>query len=258
MTATLFGPLLRRWRRVRRMTQQDLALDAEVSTRHLSCLETGKARPSREMVLVLASALDVPLRERNALLGAAGFAPAYRDTDLADPELAPVVRLLDWMMERHAPYPAFAIDHRWQVLRRNAPAQRMAALLGQPQPANAMLWCFDPAGLHPFIANWSEFGGHMLRRLARDAAQDDGAAELLAAALSHGTAPTGWRRPLPAAPALLVPLELGLGGARIRLFSTITTLGTPQDATLADLRIETVLPADDASDAALRALLGAG
>lgn len=256
MTATHFGPLLRRWRRVRRMTQQDLASDAEVSTRHLSCLETGRSRPSREMVLVLASALEVPLRDRNALLGAAGFAPAYRETDLDDPSLAPVVRVLTWMMSRHEPYPAYAVDHRWRVLRRNAAAERMSAVLGQPPPENAMVWCFDPAGLQPLIANWEEFAGHMLRRLARDAAVDDGAAGLLVDLLALGTAPPGWRRALLDPPTLLVPLVLSLPGQELRLFSTITTLGTAQDATLADLRIETVLPADDETDAALKMLLG--
>jgi transcriptional regulator with XRE-family HTH domain len=254
MTTGTFGALLRRWRRVRQRTQQDLAADAEVSTRHLSFLENGRAMPSREMVLVLASALEVPLRARNTLLASAGFGPAYRETDLSDPDLAPVSRVVDWMLARHEPYPAFAVDRLWRVLRTNHAARRIAAALGQDLPANALAWTFDPSGLQPLVENWPEYAGTMLRRVARDAAGDRDVADLLDSLLAFGTAPRGWARSLHDPPSVLVPLVLGVAGVRLSLFTTITTIGTPQDITLAELRIETILPADSETEAALQAL----
>lgn len=256
MDAAPFGPMLRQWRRARRLSQEALAQDAEVSARHLSFLENGRARPSREMVLVLASALEVPLRERNALLGAAGFAPAYRETDLDDPALAPVRQALTFLLERHEPFPAYVIDHTWRVLDANAGARAVSATLGQPVPTNALLWTFDPAGLRPLITNWEVYASEMLRRVARDANTDRAAADLLDRMLAFGGAPPGWRRPRLEAPSPLVPLDLSLGDARLSLFTALTTLGTPQDITLTEVRVETIFPADAASRATLLALVG--
>lgn len=242
--ASPFGALLRQWRQTRRMSQEALAHDAEVSARHVSFLDTGRSRPSAEMVLVLGSALAVPLRDRNALLAAAGHPPAYRETDLADPALATVRQALDFLLERHEPYPAFVLDHRWRVLDHNAAAAGMVALLGQVMPDNALVWTFDPAGLRPMITNWDTYASEMLRRVQRDATIDPAAGDLLARLLALGHPPTDWRRPRLRAPAPLVPLELRLGDQRLSLFTTITTLGTAQDITLTEVRVETIFPAD--------------
>ena len=256
-TTPPFGALLRQWRRARRMSQEALAHDAEVSARHVSFLETGRSRPSREMVLVLGSALEVPLRDRNALLAAAGHPPAYRETDLADPALAPVRQALDFLLARHEPFPAFVLDHCWRVLDHNRGAARIAALLGQAIPDNALVWTFDPAGLRPMIANWDRYASELLRRVQRDAVEDAGAAALLERLLAFGGAPAGWRQARLQPPAPLVPLVLSLGDQRLTLFTTITTLGTPQDITLTDVRVETIFPADAESAATLSSLLGA-
>ncbi len=248
------------------MTQQHLSEAAEVSTRHLSCLETGKATPSRQMVLLLGSALDLPLRERNALLLAAGYAPAYAARDLDGPELAQVRQVLGFLMKQAEPYGAIVADHRWDLLMMNRPMRAMMQwLLGEvPSGVNLMHLTFDPHGLRPFIRNFDALAPLMIDRLVReaDAQVDGGLHTLVDELLAYPGTQQGWRRPdLDRAPPILVPLHLAHAGVELSLFTTLTTLGTALDVTLQELRIEMYFPADDASDLAARQLatvLGVG
>src|SRR5262245_16977572 len=170
-----FGTLLREWRQLRQMSQLRLAEAAEVSTRHISFIETGRSSPSREMVLVLTSALDLPLRERNAMLGAAGFAAVYKESDLHAPEMSQVSRALSFMLERHEPYGASVVDGNWNFLRVNRGAMAMIGWFVDEAPspevaANAMRMLFHPQGVRRYIANWEELAGAMIERMHRDVA----------------------------------------------------------------------------------------
>jgi transcriptional regulator with XRE-family HTH domain len=259
-----FGDLLRDWRRRRRLSQLDLAIEAEVSSRHLSFIETGRSRPSRELVLHLAEQLDVPLRERNALLLAAGYAPVFRETPLDADAMAPVRAALDKVLAGHEPYPAVIVDLGWDLVSANGAA---LAILGDgvaPQlltpPVNAMRVCLHPDGLAPRTANLAEYAGHLLVRLRRqlvlapDRRLTTLYEELVAypgmAAIAEGAMAVD-----PAA-MVFVPLELDTtGGDRLSFFSTLATFGTAVDVTLAELSIESFFPADEATEAYLR---GAG
>jgi len=256
------GPLLRRWRTSRGLSQLALAEQAEVSTRHISCLENGKAAPSREMVLVLASALDVPLRDRNALLVAAGFAPLYRESGIAEPQMAHVRRALDFILERQEPFPALVVNRRWDLLLTNRGAQRLLqhlpidyAALG-PRARNAMHLVFHPGGLRRWLVNWDEVSRVVMARLVHEA-EDDVLGEelrpLVEALMSYPDMPRAHREPSPAhASQVLVPVHLRKDGVELRMFTTVTTLGTPLDITAQELRIECYYPADDATEAWLR------
>src|SRR6516164_4955008 len=170
-----FGVLLRRWRAVRHLSQLDLALDADISTRHLSCIERGRAQPSREMVLRLAEALQVPLRERNALLLAAGYAPLYRHTGLDAPELEAARRAVELLMAQLEPNPVLVLDRHWNTLRMNAGAKRFLALFpgcDSGTPHNGVRLVFQPHGLRPFIENWDVVAARIIRRLHREAADN--------------------------------------------------------------------------------------
>ena len=255
-----FGELLRTWRQTRKLSQLDVAATAGVSARHLSFLETGRSQPSRAMVIGLADVLDVPLRERNALLDAAGFAHRYRETGLDAPEMAPVRRSLEFLLARAEPYPAIVCDRRWDVRMNNAAAMRMVALFVDARalspPINVMKLLFIPDGLRPHVVNWRELASVMVQRLHREAFAhgDDDARGLLDLALGSD-APADWRSlDLAAAPAPVVPLHLKKGAHELRLFSALTTLGTAIDVTAQECRLETFFPADAATDAALRRL----
>jgi transcriptional regulator with XRE-family HTH domain len=170
------GRLLRQWRQVRRMSQQALADEAEVSARHLSYLENGRSQPSRQMVLILASALDVPLRERNTLLGAAGYSPAYTRVGLDEEAAQQARRALEFLLERSEPYPALVVDHVWQIQMANAAAQRFVGwLMGDRPPGsgNILEALVDPEQLRPFVANFAQLGAEMLRRLRRVARENE-------------------------------------------------------------------------------------
>jgi transcriptional regulator with XRE-family HTH domain len=266
-----FGRLLRDWRSARRRSQLDLALEAEVSARHLSFLETGRAQPSREMVLLLCSVLEVPLRERNALLNAAGFAPAYHETAFSDPAMAEMVAAVRLILQRNEPFPALAMDRHWNLVMANAAHLRLVrALMGEaatcglrpceilPAPRlNVPRASFDPNGLKPCIANWDQVARDVLARVRREAALggDEETVRLLAD-LVRASGLTGAGETMPAGPqAMVIPVEIRAGpGTVLRFFTTITTLGAPQDITLAELRIEAFHPADTATDHAVRAM----
>jgi transcriptional regulator with XRE-family HTH domain len=258
-TGSRVGQLLRGWRAARGVSQLDLALRAGFSARHLSFVETGRSRPSRDALLALAEALDVPLRERNQLLEAAGYADAYRETALDAGEMAHVRGVLQFILERHAPYPALVLDRYSTCLLANAAATRFVELVVDPSligpGANHLRLAFHPLGARLFIVNWDEVARHLLGRAERElapAADDPRAAALLAEL-------RGYAGPLPRIPAspasdLLVPIHIRRDALELRLFSTIMTLGTPRDVTLQELRLETFFPADAASDAAWRAI----
>lgn len=255
-----FGPMLRDWRATRRMTQEQLAFTAQVSTRHLSCVENGRAQPSREMVLQLATALDVPLRERNALLLAAGFAAVYRETDLDAPELQHVRRAIDFLLARSEPYPALVVDAAWNLRQANLGAARLfAALLSRPPgPLNLMRVLFDPDGLRPLCLDWELLAATLLERARREAMLDgprSPAAAVLREILARADVPASLRQPASTAPLpLVVPVRMRLGEHTISLFSTLTMLGSPADVTTQELRIEQFFPADEATDRWLRQL----
>ena len=254
------GPLLRRWRSVRRLSQLELALQAGVSARHLSFLETGRAQPSREMVLLLGGVLGVPLREQNALLQAAGYASLYRETSLDDPQMAGIRQALELILRRHEPFAAVVLDRHWNLLLANegysslwnllggpaGPKIRAYELIGRPRP-NVLQALFDPSGLRAHIANWQELAHQLVQRVQREAyaTDDDETRRLLRDLLAFPGVPARWREPdVALAPRLVVPVELMLGADRVRFFSTLTTLGAPQDITLHELRIEAFHPAD--------------
>lgn len=266
-TRSSLGTLLREWRTARRLTQEALADAAEVSVRHLSFLETGRSRASREMVLVLASALDLPLRERNALLGAAGYAPAYLETPLDDAPMAHVRRALDHLLAQQEPFPALVVDRLWNVQRMNAGAERLFARFYLPRrPPEVALRnlahaLFHPEGLRHVIVDWPAVAAEFAERLHREAAADlgdHGPRTLRDAVLAYPGLPERLRRPaLGAAPAVALPLLLRApDGVEARFFTTLTSLGTPLDVTAAELRVESYFPLDDATDALMRALAG--
>lgn len=262
------GSLLREWRAVRRMSQLHLAVAAEVSPRHVSFVETGRSVPSREMVLALARALDVPLRERNSMLTAAGYAPIYRETSLEDPRLAEMRLALELLLRQHEPFYAVALDRCWDIAMCNAAYARLLESAGEdrlrlepyrvlPSPRlNAMKLLFS--SFKPLIANWSEVTRAVLERTRREAAADRDSARrrLIEECVAMG--PAEWPvlgRETPAPLVLMV--ELRLGEQVARLFSTIATLGTTQDITLQELRIESFHPADAETEKLLRAAASA-
>jgi transcriptional regulator with XRE-family HTH domain len=253
------GALLREWRRRRRLSQLDLALAAGVSARHLSFVETGRSRPSAGMVLRLAEHLDVPLRERNALLLAAGHAPVYRARDLDAPELGPVREAIDAVLRGFEPYPALVVDRHFGLVAANAAVavlvEGAAAHLLEP-PVNVLRVTLHPDGMAPRIANLAEWRAHLLDDLAAQAAAtQDPALRALLEELAALPAPPGAdvRPPGPAA-GIAVPLRLRTaGGTTLALLSTRTTFSTPTDLTLAELSIEAFLPADAATARSLAA-----
>jgi transcriptional regulator with XRE-family HTH domain len=251
-----FGALLRQWRQRRRVSQLDLAIAADVSARHVSFLETGRSRPSREMVLRLAERLEVPLRDRNPLLLAAGFAPSYPARPLDDATMAPARAAIDAILAGYGPYPAVVVDRGWDLVAANASATLFTGLASGPllaPPVNVLRLSLHPDGLAGRIANLAEWRGHVLGRLAREAAAsaDPGLAALHAelAAYPGGTAPAPEQ-------AVAVPLRLRVADGELAFLSTVTTFGTALDITLAELSIEAFLPADAATAAALRGAMG--
>ena len=266
MTSTRpVGDHLREWRQRRRMSQLELALEAEISTKHLSFLETGRAQPSRDMVLHLAERLDVPLRDRNVLLLAAGYAPVFRERPLADPALQAARGAVDLVLQGHEPYPALAVDRHWTLVAANRAVAPLlggtAAALLKP-PVNVLRLSLHPDGLAPRIANLAEWRAHLLERLRRQV--DASADETLAGLLSELTAYPAPRRPQSALSSdeqnyggVVVPLRLVVDGGVLSFFSTTTVFGTPVDITVAELALESFFPADAATTEALRRLAAA-
>jgi len=256
-----FGSLLRQWRIARRMSQQQLAIESEVSTRHISYVENGKSSPSREMVLILASALDLPLRERNSLLSTAGFAPVYRETNLSAPEMQPVRHAFDTILAHHEPYPAIVLTRAWDLVTMNNAFMRLFAFFLEPPfdpivAQNIMHSLFHPQGVRPYVANWEEVAGFLIDRLYRESIVELETSEsrkLLDALLAYPDVPARVREvDLAVAPKVCITVILEKKGTRLDLFSTLTTLGTPLDITAQELRIESYFPADEATGEWLR------
>jgi transcriptional regulator with XRE-family HTH domain len=254
-----FAASLRRWRRHRGLSQLDLAARTEISQRHLSFMELGRASPSRDMVMRLAAALDVPLRQHNALLIAAGFAPVWRQTDLAAPELREVSSALDYMLAQQEPFPAVAVDRHWNLLRSNSGAVRLIEFLVGPLAPSTAVNLADalvsPGVLRPHLVNWADVVRYFVRSVEADAAAD-GTPET-AALHERLLGYDGVRTAINATPAELamtpvLPMHFRKGNTNLRLFTTIATLGTPQDITLQELRIECFFPMDDETASILR------
>jgi transcriptional regulator with XRE-family HTH domain len=258
------GALLRHWRTVRRMSQLQLALHAGISSRHLSYLETGRARPSRDMVLHLADALEIPLRERNALLVAAGYAARFFETGLAAPELTQMRNAIDLILQHQEPYPAFLLDRNWNIRMTNRAAERCTRFLldADPGEPNMIKLVARPDGLRPVLVNWEEIAGDLIRHLHNQIAatpSDAYARDLLAEVLSYPGVPARWRaREIGVPSAPLLTTHFRKGDVDLRFFSTITMFGTPHDVTLEELRIESSFPADEATRAWCDATLRSG
>ncbi len=252
------GRLLREWRERRRLSQLELSLRAEISTRHLSFLETGRSQPSREMVLLLAEKLDMPLRERNIMLVSAGFAPVYSERSLDDPALESMRSAVDLVLKGHDPYPALAVDRRWSLIAANDALFRLVGdvdpVLLKP-PVNVLRLSVHPAGLARRIVNFTEWRNHLVARLRHqvDVTGDEYLSNLIDELRAYPTPDKAARAP--ANPqdyaGVLVPLRLMAGDETLTLFSTTTVFGTPVDVTLSELAIEAFFPADQATAEAL-------
>lgn len=255
MAASRFGDKLRSWRQHRNISQLELALNASVSQRHVSWLETGRSRPSRQMVVQLADALDIPLRQRNLLLDSAGYAPLYAETAVEAIRMTPVLDALSRILQQHDPLPAIVIDRLWRVRMTNASADRLLGLLG-----GDALWAaigdtgerslarltLHPEGLRPLLSNWQQAIPAFLLRLRREAQASGSTAEqreyetllsLIDETDQQVTEPEADLLPV-------LPLTLAVGELELNLFSVISTFGTPQDITVDELRIESFFPAD--------------
>ena len=258
-TPRLGGELLREWRLRRNLSQLQLATGSAVSARHLSFIETGRARPSREMLLHLSDRLDVPLRDRNRLLLAAGYAPVYGERSLEDEEMRPVREALERFLAAHEPFPAIAVDRHWTLVLANRVldvlTEGVAPHLLEP-PANALRVSLHPDGLAPRIVNLAEWSGHLLHRLRRQiAVSGDPVLLELHDELAGYPGVVAEERPRAETVAadLLLPLQVRHGAVELSLFGTVTTFGTPLDVTLAELAIEAFYPADAETAAVLAA-----
>lgn len=262
-TRSTFAARLKWWRERRGLSQLDLAHAAGVSQRHVSFLEIDRTAPSREMVLKIAAALDLSLRQQNELLLAAGFAPVWRERALRAPELAAVNQALDFMLEQQEPYAAFVVDRRWNLLRANRGGRRMVAFLTDappqaPDPANPVNLAdalVAPDGLRPLIVNWREVALHFLRGVRTDALTDgtEETAALLTRLLAYADVPRISDVPaIDEAPEPVLSIHFRKGGIDLRVFTTLATLGTPQDVTVQEIRIESFFPADTATAAVFK------
>jgi transcriptional regulator with XRE-family HTH domain len=252
-TAAPFGELLRQWRDRRRLSQLALSVQADVSTRHLSFVETGRSAPSRALVLQLAEHLEVPLRERNRLLLAAGYAPVFGETPLDAPALSAVRDALRRLLAAHQPYPAVVVDRGWHLVEANASLALLTDLVAPyllAPPANVLRASLHPDGLAPHIANLADWRGHLLTRLRRqvEVSADPDLAALLVELSGY---PGGDHDPTPSPGDIAIPLRLRAGGGELSFLSTVATFGTPLDVTVAELTIEAFYPADPATAAAL-------
>lgn len=252
-TASPVGAHLRGWRERRRLSQLELALDAGISARHLSFLETGRSRPSREMVLRLAERLDVPLRERNELLVAAGFAPVFNERRLDDPQLEAARRAVDLVLQGHEPFPALAIDRHWTLVTMNAAVPPMLAGVDPAllaPPVNVLRLSLHPAGLAPRIANLAQWGEHLFERLRRqiEVTADQKLLELLEELREYPLPDSSRPSVRPADYAgVAVPFRIRTDGGELAFLGTTTVFGTPLDITLSELAIEAFFPADEAT-----------
>lgn len=253
------GPLLRAWRQRRRLSQLACALDAGISQRHLSFIESGRSQPSRDMVLHLSAHLGVPLRERNALLLAAGFAPVFQERSLDDPALAPALAAIEMILKGHEPYPALAVDRHWRLVRANRPVTALLGLVAEESllapPINVLTLSLAPGGLAPHILNLPAWRAHVLERLRQqvEISGDEALMRLHAALLRlPGPEASPVTDPAAALGGVAIPLVLRTPAGVLSLISTTTVFGTPVDVTLSELALETFFPADEQTARALK------
>jgi transcriptional regulator with XRE-family HTH domain len=253
------GDHLKGWRQRRRLSQLDLATEARISARHLSFVETGRSAPSREMILHLAEQLQIPMRERNVLLVAAGFAPSFPERSLDDPALSVVREAIDIVLQGHKPYPAFAIDRHWNIIGSNDALpilyEGVAAELLVP-PANGLRLSLHPEGFAPSIANLAEWRSHLLHRLRQqiELTADPALLELQREVSGYPIAPTSHPAHSPQHDWVIVPLRIRTRMGVLSFISTTMVFGTPVDITLSELAIETFFPADHETVAIVRDL----
>lgn len=255
------GPLLRDWRQRRRLSQMALALDVGISPRHLSFVETGRARPSAQLVLALAERLALPLRERNRLLLSGGYAPRFTQRPLAAPDMQPVHQALERLLAAHQPFPGLVLDRCWNVVLANPAALGLAALLPEAlrgPPLNILRASLHPDGFARFTRNFDDWAGHLLAALGRslDASADPALQALDDEVRTYPNVQALLRRDgpqaAPASAALVLPCVLALPQGELSLFTTLASFGTPRDVTLDELCIELFYPADAATEARLR------
>lgn len=261
------GNLLRYWRDVRGVSQLDLSLEAGVSQRQISFIESGRSVPGRDTLLTLAQTLDVPLRERNALLLAAGYAPVYSEAPWNAQEMHSVVRALERVVRQHEPFPAIVMDRHWNVLMTNDAAPRFfncfVDMASREGPRNMLHLIFDPKGMRPFVADWDNVSRSLLRRVYRESVGhviDGGTRGLLDELLAYPEVPSDWKtyHAPSAEPAMpVIPLGFISEGVVLRYFSMVTSVGTPQNVAAQELRLECMFPADDATEIRHRQLLAA-
>ncbi len=264
--APTFPGLLRSWRRKRRLSQLELALESGVSQRHVSFLESGRSKPSRAMILQLSEALAVPLRERNDLLVSAGFAPLFRTRALDDPQMSQVLTAVRRMLVNHEPYPAVAVDRAWDIRLSNAPFDRLETMLGADlwtrvggPSRNLLRLFFHPGGIKPQVLNWRTVAPLLWHRASREAEALGGEGmKAVLAELSTQQDMESLRVAEDTALVPVLPLELELGGVRVSLFSIISTFGTAQDVTTDELRIESLFPADEATEQLFQTMASRG
>jgi transcriptional regulator with XRE-family HTH domain len=256
-----FPLLLKTWRQKRRLSQLELALSSGVSQRHVSFLESGRARPSRSMILQLSETMEVPLRERNDWLTAAGFAPVFKARPLDHPQMNQVMSAVRMMLTNHEPFPAIAIDRAWNIRMANAPFDTMSTMLGADlwqrvggTQRNLMRLFFHPNGIKPFVTNWTAIAPLLWHRAQREAEALGGQEmkQVLTELGRYQDANT-LRVPEDAALVPVLPLEIAKDGVQISLFTVIATFGTAQDVTADELRIESLFPADAATEQLFRA-----
>lgn len=257
-----FGLLLKHWRSHRNFSQLDLSVASDVSQRHISFLESGRSQPSREMILKLAAVLDIPLRQQNKMLTTAGFAPIYSAFDLSAPEVAPIRRALDFTLRQQEPYPALVMDRYWNQLINNQGASKLFAwlLAGRTMPEavtsnglpNLMKLMLHPEGIRTDVENWRAIAPHLIHRVHRESLAEGIEAQAQTLFQEILTYPDiAELRKVPASDDWYLPLltmTLSRGSVRLSFFSTITTLGTPQDITLQELRLECLFPADSLTE----------
>ena len=250
------GELLRYWRQERGKSQLDLSMDTGISQRHLSFVESGRSAPSREFLSVVSDALNIPLRERNVLLLASGFAPQYREQGLDAGQMAVVTRAIDRMLQQHEPHPALVLDRHWNVVRTNEAAPRFFGsfvdLEKRPKPRNLLDLMFDPLGMRPFVEGWETVAAGLLQRVRREAVGQvlDAKLQELLKRLRGYPGVAALKPPLgPQGPVL--PIVFRRGNQRFSYFSLITTVGTPQCITAQELRVECMFPTDVEEGSAL-------
>ena len=258
-TRSPFASMMIKWRKLKKLSQLDLALESEVSQRHISFMESGRSKPSREMVLALAEVLGVPLRDRNLLLSAAGFAPVFKERALDNEEMSSVQHALEMSLAHHEPYPAIVADRNWNLVMKNEASVRMVSLMGEPEEVwkrvdpsgnkNVYRLTFHPQGMQPLIGNWNEMAKLLLFRLQREVTADPNNAflsDLLEevtdmSGLDVGRTVADMSQPL----APILPMEMTTAGMTLKVFSMISSFGTALDITAEELKVETFFPADE-------------